>query len=83
VFIPPDECVERHIRDTLTRLQHADSNELLAMATDGWRAVADTGMLARDFDDELLLGVHGCGYDFFEAHWEPLYDALGYQWHLK
>lgn len=26
-----------------------------------------------DFD--ILLGIDGCGYDFYEAHWIPLYKA--------
>lgn len=26
-------------------------------------------------DLEVLLGIDGCGYDFFEAHWVPLYKA--------
>ena len=29
----------------------------------------------------ILLGVDGCGYDFFEDHWKPLYIARGIYWH--
>ena len=32
-----------------------------------------------DFD--CIFGIDGAGYDFYEAHWIPLYRALGYQWH--
>lgn len=29
----------------------------------------------------LLLGIDGAGYDFYEAHWIPLYEARGLRWH--
>ena len=29
----------------------------------------------------LFFGIDGAGYDFYEAHWEPLYKARGLQWH--
>lgn len=28
-----------------------------------------------------FFGIDGCGYDFYEAHWLPLYKARGLQWH--
>ena len=28
-----------------------------------------------------FFGIDGAGYDFFEAHWCPLYKARGLQWH--
>lgn len=30
-----------------------------------------------------FFGIDGAGYDFYEAHWEPLYKARGLQWHDK
>lgn len=47
--------------------------------------LADSGFTVFDMKDEnkLLVGIDGAGYDFFEAHWEPLYDAMGYKWHLQ
>ncbi len=27
------------------------------------------------------FGIDGAGYDFYEAHWIPLYKARGFQWH--
>lgn len=51
------------------------------MGTYGWEAVGATGILAIDIGDDLYLGVHGAGYDFFVGHWIPLYSALGYRWH--
>lgn len=29
----------------------------------------------------VFIGIDGGGYDFFEKHWEPLYDAMGLSWH--
>lgn len=40
----------------------------------------------RIFESEevgILLGIDGAGYDFFEAHWIPLYKARGLQWHTE
>jgi hypothetical protein len=33
--------------------------------------------------DELgvLVGINGAGYDFYESHWVPLYEARGLKWH--
>lgn len=28
-----------------------------------------------------FFGIDGAGYDFYEAHWEPLYIARGLKWH--
>jgi hypothetical protein len=51
------------------------------LADSGWQRVGDTGILAREFDGNILLGINGAGYDFYESHWTPLYLALGYKWH--
>ena len=29
----------------------------------------------------FFFGIDGAGYDFYEAHWEPLYLARGLHWH--
>jgi hypothetical protein len=26
----------------------------------------------------LFIGFNGCGYDFYSAHWKPLFEILGY-----
>jgi hypothetical protein len=31
----------------------------------------------------LLLGIDGAGYDFYENHWIPLYEARGLKWHQE
>ncbi len=28
-----------------------------------------------------FFGIDGTGYDFYEAHWLPLYNARGLRWH--
>lgn len=39
----------------------------------------------RIFEDsetgDIYIGIDGAGYDFYEAHWIPLYKARGLQWH--
>ena len=43
--------------------------------------VGQTGISAFDIDGQLVLGINGAGYDFYEHHWIPLYEALDYSWH--
>ncbi|MEZ6055455.1 MAG: hypothetical protein R3C01_02000 [Planctomycetaceae bacterium] len=63
------------IQELLTDIEIASDEDARFVAA-GWKGVGTTGMLAIEFDGELLLGIHGAGYDFYAAHWEPLYDAL-------
>lgn len=55
--------------------------ENIELARSGWRAVGDTGIVAREVDGHLVLGINGAGYSFYGSHWIPLYKALGYAWH--
>ena len=32
-------------------------------------------------DFGYIFGIDGCGYDFFEKHWIPLYKERGLLWH--
>lgn len=59
--------------------ESGDENAYLADS--GWQDVGSTGIIAREIDGELLLGINGAGYDFFESHWRRLYEELGYSWH--
>lgn len=44
--------------------------------------IADCGFRIYQSEDfGVLLGINGAGYDFFEAHWIPLYKARGLKWH--
>ena len=36
---------------------------------------------SEEFD--ILLGICGCGYDFIQEHWLPLYKIRGMNWHLQ
>jgi hypothetical protein len=47
----------------------------------GAQEVGSTGISAFEIDEEVVLGINGAGYDFYEHHWIPLYEALGYAWH--
>lgn len=43
---------------------------------------ADMGFrIYEDEDGDIYIGIDGAGYDFYDAHWMPLYDAMGLQWH--
>ena len=40
------------------------------------------GFWVYDSDETgILFGINGAGYDFYEQHWLPLYDARGLKWH--
>lgn len=47
--------------------------------------VADCGF--RIFEDnetgDIYIGIDGAGYDFYEAHWVPLYEARELKWHSE
>ena len=49
---------------------------------DGLEAMSECGF--RIFESEefgCFFGIDGAGYDFYEAHWIPLYKARGLKWH--
>jgi hypothetical protein len=69
------------IKERARELWAESNSEEYELASSGWQAVGDTGVIAREFDGNLCLGVNGCGYDFYEAHWIPLYLAMGLTWH--
>lgn len=48
----------------------------------GFQAMARCGF--RIFESEefgYFFGIDGAGYDFYTAHWIPLYKARGLEWH--
>jgi hypothetical protein len=80
----PDEIDEDDIE--ALRLAALDAwresmDEDAFLADSGWEDVGGTGLIAREFDGQLLLGVNGAGYSFYDSHWRRLYEALGYEWH--
>ena len=46
------------------------------------KAMSDCGFRVYESDDYgYFFGIDGYGYDFYEHHWVPLYEARGLQWH--
>ncbi|QDT91506.1 hypothetical protein [Gimesia algae] len=80
LFVPKDSADIRNI-EKLTKSIEDDDEESISFRDAGWQAVAATGIYAIEFDEELLLGIHGAGYNFYVQHWSKLYDALDYRWH--
>jgi hypothetical protein len=75
MFLVNDPVDKRRIQ---TLLQPVDDEEDELY---GCEEVGNTGIFAFDIDGEFVLGINGAGYDFYEHHWIPLYEALGYSWH--
>ena len=45
-------------------------------------AIAEIGFTVIYEDGDVFgLGIDGAGYDFYEAHWIPLYRLRGFRWH--
>ena len=49
-------------------------NNLDKMAECGFR-------IYESYEFGYFFGIDGAGYDFYESHWIPLYDARGLHWH--
>lgn len=46
------------------------------------QTMADCGFRIYQSEDYgYIFGIDGAGYNFYEAHWIPLYKARGFQWH--
>lgn len=53
-----------------------------AWIKDNLEIVAECGFRIYESDEVgVFIGVDGAGYDFYEAHWIPLYKARGLKWH--
>lgn len=49
---------------------------------DGIRIMSECGFRIYEHEEwGYFFGIDGCGYDFYEAHWIPLYKKRGLQWH--
>lgn len=75
VFVVGNDVDQRKIEELLVEDTDEESE------TFGVQMVGETGIMAQTIDDELILGINGAGYDFYDSHWIPLYNALGYEWH--
>lgn len=51
----------------------------------GVQLMADCGFRIYESDDfgGYIFGIDGAGYDFYDAHWIPLYKARGLRWHKE
>jgi hypothetical protein len=50
----------------------------------GLQAMANCGFRIYEQEDyTYIFGIDGAGYDFYEAHWLPLYEARGLKWHKE
>ena len=50
--------------------------------TENLQAMANCGFRIYCSDEfGYFFGIDGAGYDFYEAHWIPLYKARGLRWH--
>lgn len=50
----------------------------------GLELMSELGFRIYEHDDfGYYFGIDGAGYDFYEAHWIPLYRARGLEWHKE
>lgn len=48
----------------------------------GIKIMSECGFRIYESDEfGYFFGIDGAGYDFYDAHWIPLYKARGLQWH--
>lgn len=50
-------------------------DNLFAVSNCGFRIYEDCD------SGDIYIGIDGAGYNFYEAHWIPLYKVRGLQWH--
>ena len=51
---------------------------------EGLQVMADCGFRIYESEDwGYVFGIDGAGYDFYEAHWIPLYKTRGLRWHKE
>ena len=82
LFLIDDKSVDEVVGRKLAEFDFGTDVERQQLIDCGWRVIRSTGLFALPLDGRILIGIDGVGYDFFQAHWEPLYDFLGYKWHL-
>ena len=60
--------------DSLDTYWLEEDEGLATMSSCGFRIYKSEGF-------GYFFGIDGAGYDFYEAHWIPLYKARGLKWH--
>lgn len=87
LFGVEDPCDIRSIESMLEDIEQDEDNDDYdedesMLGSSGWQRVRDVRLYALDLpNDDFFLGCHSAGHSFYEAYWEPLYNALGYRWH--
>ena len=76
LFMVDEPWLANHVREHITNFEFREDLDRQRLIDAGWQVIPKTGLFAFDLDGFLLLGVDGIGYDFFEAHWRPLYELL-------
>ena len=65
--------------DTMWRVSDSSDTDWLKKNLDTVRELGFMLFWCEDLG--YVLGIDGVGYNFYEAHWTPLYLARGLQWH--
>ncbi len=64
-------------------------NTMWLLDRDYWiehvQELSESGFTVYDAEDldKLVVGIDGAGYSFMDEHFAPLYDRMGYTWHLQ
>jgi len=76
-----EEIMKEYDLDNEEKLDEDEGEECAELICGGWHELGDSGVFVRELDEELLVGINGAGYNFYQAHWEKLYEAVGFLWH--
>jgi hypothetical protein len=82
LFMIDEQWLADNVRKHITNFHFGEDVDRQRLVDSGWRVIPKTGLFAFELDGFLLLGIDGIGYDFFDAHWRPLYELLELGWHL-
>ena len=77
-----DSWIADRVRKHVTNFNFDEDIDRQRLIDSGWRVITKAGLFVFELDGFMLLGIDGIGYDFFEAHWRPLYDLLEFGWCL-
>jgi len=80
----PEDCDTLPIWGTMWAFGDNIDNDWIRgkFGQDGLQLMADCGFRIYESEDwGYIFGIDGCGYDFYEDHWIPLYKARGLRWH--
>lgn len=85
VVLMPDEfeaCRDTYLPMWGTLWSFGDTCDDYWLEHGGLQLMADCGFRIYEQEDlGYIFGIDGAGYDFYEAHWIPLYKARGLRWH--